>query len=120
MLLGGPASADNPVSRRFAVRGLCEHPFVMFADALLLLFELADKEDERFQVAAARWHARFVLEAKLPLRDAEAVMMLLCRLRGADRHIVRRRLLLSVERAGLTTREISRELPTPASAFEKV
>ena len=33
-------------------------------------------------------------------------MTLLCRLRGADRHIVRRRLLLSVERAGLTTREI--------------
>jgi hypothetical protein len=33
-------------------------------------------------------------------------MTLLCRLRGADRHIVRRRLLLSIERAGLTTREI--------------
>ena len=41
------------------------------------------------------------------LREAEGVMTLLCRLRGADRHIVRRRLLLSVERAGLTTREIS-------------
>jgi hypothetical protein len=39
----------------------------MFADALLLLFELADREDERFHVAAARWHARFVLEANLPL-----------------------------------------------------
>jgi hypothetical protein len=34
----------------------------MYADALLLLFELADREDERFQLAAARWHARFVLE----------------------------------------------------------
>ena len=56
----------------------------MFADALLLLFELADREDERFQVAAARWHARFVLEALQPLRDAEGVMTLLCRLRGAD------------------------------------
>jgi hypothetical protein len=33
----------------------------MYADALLLLFELADREDERFQQAAARWHARFVL-----------------------------------------------------------
>jgi len=39
----------------------CEHAFVMYADALLLLFELADREDERFQQAAARWHARFVL-----------------------------------------------------------
>lgn len=48
-------------------------------------------EDERFQAAAARWHARFVLEADLPLREAEGVMTLLCRLRGADRHIVRRR-----------------------------
>src|SRR5437867_12244230 len=54
----------------------------MFADALLLLFEMADREDERFQSAAARWHARFVLEAGLPLREAEAVMTLLCRMRG--------------------------------------
>jgi hypothetical protein len=70
------------------------------------MFELADREDERFQLSAARWHARFVLEAGLPLREAEAVMTLLCRLRGADRHIVRRRLLTTVERTGLTTREI--------------
>jgi hypothetical protein len=78
----------------------------MYADALLLLFELADREDERFQQAAARWHARFVLEAGLPLREAEGVMTLLCRLRGADRLVVRRRLLATVERAGLTTKEI--------------
>jgi hypothetical protein len=57
-------------------------------------------------VAAARWHARFVLEARLPLREAETVMTLLCRLRGADRLVVRRRLLAVVERAGLATREI--------------
>jgi hypothetical protein len=88
------------------VREACEHAFVMYADALLLLFELADREDERFQQAAARWHARFVLEAGLPLREAEGVMTLLCRLRGADRLVVRRRLLATVERAGLTTREI--------------
>jgi hypothetical protein len=50
----------------------------MFADGLLLLFEMADREDERFQLAAARWHARLVLEAGLPLREAEAVMTLLC------------------------------------------
>jgi hypothetical protein len=80
--------------------------FVMFADGLLLLFEMADREDERFQLAAARRHARFVLEAKLPLREAEAVTTLLSRLRGADRLVVRRRLLASVERAGLATREI--------------
>jgi hypothetical protein len=78
----------------------------MFSDGLLLVFEMADREDARFQLAAARWHARFVLEAGLPLREAEAVMTLLSRLRGADRHVVRRRLLLAVERAGLSTREI--------------
>lgn len=47
-----------------------------------------------------------MLEAKLPLREAEAVMALLCRLRGADRLVVRRRLRALVERAGLATREI--------------
>jgi hypothetical protein len=65
----------------------------MYADALLLLFELADREDERFQFAAARWHARFVLEANMPLRE--------------------------VKRAGLTRREISRELAGPAPAYER-
>ncbi len=60
-----------------------------------------------------------MLEANLPLRESEAVMTLLGRLRGADRHVVRRRLLLSVERAGLTTREISRELAAPAPAYER-
>ena len=85
---------------------LWEHVFVTFADAALLLFEFADKEDKRFQPAAARWHARFVLEAQLPLSDSELLMNLLCGLRGANRHIVRRRLLVQVERAGLTTRDI--------------
>jgi hypothetical protein len=55
--------------------------------------EWADREDERFQQAAARWHARFVLEAGLPLREAEGVMTLLCRLRGA-RSITPREALL--------------------------
>lgn len=63
------------------------------------------------RTSAFRWlrlagNARFVLEAKLPLREAEAMMMLLCRLRGANRLVVRRRLLAVVERAGLATREI--------------
>ena len=77
-----------------------------FADALMLLFELADKEDSRFQPAAARWHARFVLAANLPLRESEMVMNLLCGVRGANRHVVRRRLLDGVERAGLATSDI--------------
>jgi hypothetical protein len=34
-------------------------------------------------------------------------MNLLCGIRGANRHVVRRRLLESVERAGLSTRDIT-------------
>jgi hypothetical protein len=81
---------------------------VTYADALLLLFELADREDKRFQSAAARWHARFVLEAELPLGQSEAVLNLLCGIKGASRHIIRRRLLGTVEQAGLTTRDVAR------------
>ena len=77
-----------------------------FADALILLFELADKEDRRFQPAAARWHARFVLAADFPLRDSEVVMNLLCGIRGANRLVIRRRLLERVERTGLATSDI--------------
>jgi len=83
--------------------------FVTFADALLLLFELADKEDERFQAVAARWHARFVLEAQLPLRESGMVMQMLSGINGANRLVLRRRLLERVEREGLSSREISRE-----------
>jgi hypothetical protein len=79
---------------------------VTFADALLFLFELADTEDRRFQPAASRWHARFALEAHLTLNDSQLVMNLLCGLRSANRHVVRRRLLDQIARAGLTTREI--------------
>jgi hypothetical protein len=80
---------------------------VTFAGALLLLFEFADKEDKRFQPAAARWHARFVLEANLSLGDSERVIALLSGVRGANRLVVRRRLLDHIQRAGLTTRDIS-------------
>lgn len=84
------------------------HDFVMnFAFALLLLYELADKGDERFAAAAARWHARFTLEAGLPLDEAEMVMRLLCGVRGANRLIVRRQLLAFVDRAGLSARDMA-------------
>ena len=84
----------------------------MFAHGLLLLFEMADREDERFQLAAARWHARFVLEAKLPLREAETVMTLLCWLRGADRLVVRPH--------PSAARGVVRSAPTTSSGSETV
>jgi hypothetical protein len=66
----------RPTEQRWSLRRpqRNEHAFVMYADAPLLLFELADREDGRFQVAAARWHARFVLEADLPLRESDCVL----------------------------------------------
>jgi hypothetical protein len=57
----------------------------------MLSFEMADKEDERFHAAAASWHGRFVLEANLPLREAEGVMTLLRRVRGDHRPRLDRR-----------------------------
>jgi hypothetical protein len=63
---------------------LCEHLFVTFADALLLLYELADKQDKRYQAAAARWHARFVLEARLPLGESAMAMELLRGITGSQ------------------------------------
>jgi hypothetical protein len=85
---------------------VCEHVFVTFGDALFFLFELADRDDPRFSGAAARWHARFVLEAGLSLGEAEMVMSMLCGIRGADRLVVRRRLTQKVDWAGLTVAEI--------------
>jgi hypothetical protein len=79
---------------------------VTYSDALILLYELADRQDPRFQPAAARWHARFVLEASLPLGESEMVMQMLCGIRGANRQVVRRRLLTKVESAGLATVDV--------------
>ena len=96
--LGGLAKQSEP----------WEHAFpVTYADALLYLYELADTGDARFPKAAARWHARFVLEAGLPLGEAEMVMNLLRRIRGADRLVARRQLLRRVEREGLESREVA-------------
>lgn len=77
-----------------------------FSDALFFLFELADREDPRFKDAAARWHARFVLEAALPLGESELVLGMLTGVRGANRLVLRRRLLERVEQAGLSVSEI--------------
>jgi hypothetical protein len=81
--------------------------FVTFGDALLMLFEVADREDERFQSAAARWHARFTLAAGLTLQESGLVLNMLGDMRGAHRIVLRRRLIGQVDRAGLAAREIT-------------
>jgi hypothetical protein len=102
----GMASRRFPRARRRR-RKLCEHPFLTYADALLLLYELADKKDPRYGTAAARWHAKFVLEASLPLGESHMVMEMFCGVTGARRQIVRRQLLGAVERAGMTARDVA-------------
>lgn len=77
-----------------------------FAEALSSLYKLADSGDERFPAAAARWHAKFTLEAGLPLGEAETVMGLLCSVRGS-KGFVRRQLLAVVERAGLAAHDMT-------------
>ena len=45
------------------------------ADALDFLLLLSEKDPARFDPAAARWHARFVLEARrLPLADSQMLL----------------------------------------------
>lgn len=94
-------------ARRVGHARVWEHAFVTFADALLYLYALADTGDERFPEAAARWHARFTLEARLPLGEAEMLMQLLSGVRGANRLVIRRQLLRAVDRAGLTVRDMA-------------
>jgi hypothetical protein len=80
---------------------------VTYADALLLLYELADKKDPRYSPAAARWHAKFVLEGRLSLGESQMVMEMLSGVTGPQRQIVRRQLLGAVERAGLSHRDVA-------------
>jgi hypothetical protein len=52
--------------------------FVGLAEALELTLLLADREDEKYERAAMRWHARFVYETKnVDIRESVAVLALL-------------------------------------------
>jgi hypothetical protein len=86
----------------------CEHLFVTYADALVWLYELHDRGDPRYRHAAARWHAQFVLAARLPIGESQLVMNMLAGCSGANRLMMRRRLLERVEQEGLTRTEIAR------------
>ena len=53
------------------------------ADALDFLLLLSEKDPARFDPAAARWHARFVLGARrLPLADSQLLLRAVARLRA--------------------------------------
>jgi hypothetical protein len=56
------------------------------SDSLSLLLLFADKDPDRFEPAAPRWHARFVLAAgDLSLREAHAALAALALLTGPAR-----------------------------------
>jgi hypothetical protein len=61
-----------------ALSAASELQFVALAEALELTLLLADEEPEKYDRAAARWHARFLQETKnVDLRESLAVLALL-------------------------------------------
>jgi hypothetical protein len=61
-----------------ALSAATELQFVGLAEALELTLLLADREDERYDRAALRWHARFAYETKnVDIRESVAVLALL-------------------------------------------
>ena len=61
-----------------ALSAASELGFVGLAEALELTLLLADKEPEKYDRAAVRWHVRFVLDSKsVDLRESLAVLALL-------------------------------------------
>jgi hypothetical protein len=61
-----------------ALLAASELQFVPLAEALELTLLLADKEPEKYERAAFRWHARFVQEVpNVDLRESQAVLALL-------------------------------------------
>jgi hypothetical protein len=109
LIFGAFAAATS--RRSEAARVPCEHVFVTYLDALLIVFELADKGDRRYQAVAARWHAKFVLAANLSLGESEMLVKMLAGIRGANRLVLRRRLLERVEREGLSRKEMPARTP---------
>ncbi len=67
-----PSKPDNSLSAEAAARELGR---LSLADALGFLLLLAEKDPARFDPAAARWHARFGLEARrLRLADSQLLL----------------------------------------------
>jgi hypothetical protein len=61
-----------------ALSAASEFQFVALAEALELTLVLADKEPEKYDRAAARWHVRFLHEApNVGVRQSQAVLALL-------------------------------------------
>jgi len=61
-----------------ALSAASELQFVGLAEALELTLLLADRQPEKYERAAGRWHSRFLQEVpNVDLRDSQAVLSLL-------------------------------------------
>jgi hypothetical protein len=74
------------------------------ADALALALLIADAEPERWPRAAARWHARFVLEAKgIGLDESALAFAAVVALRGKHRELAAQTLQQLARSRGLAS-----------------
>jgi hypothetical protein len=65
-----------------ALSAASELQFIALAEALELTLLLADREPEKYERAAARWHVRFAQEVPhVDLRESQAVLALLAAIR---------------------------------------
>jgi hypothetical protein len=79
---------------RLVEAAAAELPTVGLTDALAILALLADRDDPRFERAAARWVGRLLVETPATLSDARYALALVERLptcREALRELARRR-----------------------------
>lgn len=65
-----------------ALATAAELPLVPLADALALCLLLLDRQPERYEAAAVRWHSRFCREARPSMADAQLALASLHSLAG--------------------------------------
>jgi hypothetical protein len=65
-------------------------PRLSLADALALCVLMGDQDPEKFQRAGARWHARFVLEARaIGLLDSQLALAAVAALPNGNKEAIR-------------------------------
>jgi hypothetical protein len=79
-----------------------ELPHVNLADALAISLLLLDKQPERFESAAVRWHSRLCREARLSLVEANVTLAGLMAMAGQGRDAGGHAVLSVCDAHGLT------------------
>jgi hypothetical protein len=84
-----------------ALTTAAELPRVPLPEALAICLLLRDKEPQRYELAALRWHARLCREARLSLADATIALAALGALAGARAESATQALLGVLDSYGL-------------------